>query len=154
MNIRADQLRAAANRAAALPKQILRPRALDYIPERKRPTDQRRLAARNSFLGEGGARPSPTELERIMGSNDLVDEFYFDRALLAAMPVCRVIIRNSSGHVRGYATGFMISPRLSPPVPNWVSPARAKPEKKHMPCWQSPSNCGWKPPLPRKSNAG
>lgn len=112
MNIRADQLRAAADRAAALPKHILRPRVLDYIPERKRSTDQRRLAARDSFLGEGGARPSPTELERIVGSNDLVDEFYFDRALLAAMPVCRVIIRNSSGHVRGYATGFMISPRL------------------------------------------
>jgi endonuclease G len=112
MNIQSDQLRAAARRAEQLPKRLLKPRVLDYIPEQKRATDERRLAARSSFLGEGGARPSPTELERIMGSNDLVDEFYFDRALLTAMPVCRVIIRSPSGHVRGYATGFMVSPRL------------------------------------------
>lgn len=111
MNISIDQLRAAARRAADLPKQVLRARPLDYIPGRKRPTRDH-LAVRTSFLSEGGAHPSAVELERILGSNDLVDEFYFERGLLTAMPVCRIIIRNSSGHVRGYATGFMVSPRL------------------------------------------
>jgi endonuclease G len=47
-----------------------------------------------------------------MGNDDLVDEFYLERALLAAQPVCRISIRSSSGHERGTATGFMISPRL------------------------------------------
>jgi len=47
-----------------------------------------------------------------MGTNDLVDEFYLERALLAALPVCRIGIRDATGHERGSATGFMISPRL------------------------------------------
>src|SRR5437762_10196337 len=91
MNIDREQLHAAAARAQQLPRPILKPRPLDYIPERKRSTSAQHFARRTAFLSEGGARPSPTELERIMGSNDLVDEFYFDRALLAAMPVCRII---------------------------------------------------------------
>jgi endonuclease G len=47
-----------------------------------------------------------------MGTDDLVDEFYLERALIAAQPVCRISIRSPSGHERGCATGFMISPRL------------------------------------------
>src|SRR5690606_15015192 len=44
---------------------------------------------RARHLEFGGARPTDTELERIIGdSNDLVDEFYLERALLAARPVC------------------------------------------------------------------
>lgn len=112
-NIRADQLRRAEVRANELPKALLKSsKSLDFIPERERPNNSRKLANRSGFLSEGGASPSSAEFERIMGSNDLVDEFYFERALLAAMPVCRIVLRSPSNHARGYATGFMVSPRL------------------------------------------
>lgn len=80
-----------------------------------KPTEEPDLKSdkyRLKFLSEGGVRPSPTELERLIGDNDLVDEFYLERALLAAQPVVRISIRSASGHERGSATGVMISPRL------------------------------------------
>lgn len=71
-----------------------------------------KLLVRRAFLSTGGAQPSRVEQERIMGTNDLVDEFFFDRALLAGMPVCRVMVRGQDGRSLGYGTGFMVSPRL------------------------------------------
>ncbi|MGO4312493.1 DNA/RNA non-specific endonuclease [Pseudomonas sp. KB_15] len=71
-----------------------------------------KLLVRRAFLSAGGARPTPVEQERIMGTNDLVDEFFFDRALLAGMPVCRILIRGQDGRSLGSGTGFMVSPRL------------------------------------------
>ncbi len=112
MNIQLDQLSTTALRASRLRTTLAKARPLDFIPARPRSSSEPQLARRKSFLGESGAKPSATELERIMGSNDLVDEFYFERALLAALPVCRIVIRSPGGHVRGHATGFMISPRL------------------------------------------
>ncbi|WP_271410521.1 DNA/RNA non-specific endonuclease [Pseudomonas sp. Q1-7] len=67
---------------------------------------------RNSFLFAGGAKPSGIEFERILGANDLVDEFFFERALLVGKPICRIAVRHDSGAIRGWATGFMVSPRL------------------------------------------
>lgn len=67
---------------------------------------------RKSFLFAGGAKPSDTEFERILGTNDLVDEFFFERALLAGRPVCRIQLRDDFGATKGWATGFMVSPRL------------------------------------------
>ncbi|MFL9918006.1 DNA/RNA non-specific endonuclease [Paraburkholderia fungorum] len=70
------------------------------------------VRSRVANLSFAGARPSPTELERLIGNNDLVDEFYLRRALVAAQPVMRVIVRDDAGRERGWATGFMVSPRL------------------------------------------
>ncbi len=70
------------------------------------------LVNRLANLGFGGAKPSTTELERLIGNNDLVDEFYLQRALAAARPIMRVVLRDHTGRERGWATGFMISPRL------------------------------------------
>jgi endonuclease G len=75
------------------------------------------LPMRVSNLSFAGARPSHTELERMIGRNDLVDEFYLERALIAAHPVCRLVLRDASGHEIGYATGFLVSPRLV--LTNW-----------------------------------
>jgi endonuclease G len=75
------------------------------------------LRNKASALRSFGLEPSTTELERMIGTNDLVDEFYLERALLAARPVCRLVARNASGHERGYATGFKVSPRLV--LTNW-----------------------------------
>nr|WP_314642353.1 DNA/RNA non-specific endonuclease [uncultured Pseudomonas sp.] len=71
-----------------------------------------KLLVRRAFLSAGGAQPTKVEQERIMGTNDLVDEFFFDRALLAGMPVCRILVRATDGRSLGYGTGFMVSPRL------------------------------------------
>lgn len=103
---------ACERRSRRLPSSTLRHRALDYAPDVAAPKDPARIARRVGFLDRGGAKPTDRELERLMGANDLVDEFYLERALLAALPVCRIAIRNPSGHERGTATGFMISPRL------------------------------------------
>jgi endonuclease G len=75
------------------------------------------LAKRTANLAFGGAQPSATELERLIGSNDLVDEFYLQRALIAAQPVMRITLREPSGGERGWATGVMVSPRLL--LTNW-----------------------------------
>ncbi len=79
----------------------------------RRPTQSKRL--RSQQLNFAGATPSETEFERILGANDLVDEFFLQRALVAARPVCRLRFRD--GADIGYATGFMVSPRLL--LTNW-----------------------------------
>jgi endonuclease G len=103
---------AAIQRSKRLPKGTLTERKLDFAPQRARDTDPKDIANRAAFLSRGGAQPSKAEFERLLGTNDLVDEFYLERALLAANPVCRISIRAPSGHERGCATGFMVSPRL------------------------------------------
>ncbi|WP_218281245.1 trypsin-like serine peptidase, partial [Verrucomicrobium spinosum] len=75
----------------------------------------RTIARRAAYLSVGGVTPSKSEQERILGTNDLVDEFYLLRALLAAQPVARLNVRSPLG--KGFATGFMISPRLL--LTNW-----------------------------------
>jgi endonuclease G len=81
------------------------------------------LWSRAAHLAFAGAKPSTTEFERLIGSNDLVDEFYLQRALVAAMPVMRITLRDAAGRERGWATGFMVSPRML--LTNWhVFPAR------------------------------
>ncbi|MBX3501623.1 MAG: DNA/RNA non-specific endonuclease [Alphaproteobacteria bacterium] len=81
----------------------------------KKPTqinDPERMMLRTVKLAESVLRPSKSEQERIIGTNDLVDMNYFERGLLAARSVCRVILRNEAGRQIGVASGFMVSPRL------------------------------------------
>lgn len=75
MNLPARVLSATLRRARRLPRATLTRRPFDYAPHRKRETQPAVLANRAGFLPSGGARPSPTEFERLMGTNDLVDEF-------------------------------------------------------------------------------
>jgi endonuclease G, mitochondrial len=103
---------AARERAKNLPKEVLKWRPLDFAPYEDRDTRADSIAKRAGFFTRGGAVSSKTEFERLMGTNDLVDEFYLERTLLVANPVCRISICDQSGHERGCATGFMISPRL------------------------------------------
>ncbi len=113
MNIQALPLKLALRRAKRLTAGTLnRKRPLDFVPQQPRTLALGKLATRTGFLSEGGTHPSATEFERLMGTNDLVDEFFLERGLLAARPVCRVSIRAPGGSERGCATGFMISPRL------------------------------------------
>ena len=103
---------ATAKRFDRLPPRVRKRGTLDFIPSVKRDLQPAHLAQRSGFFDLGGSRPSPREYERMMGSNDLVDEFYLMRALLVAQPVARLSIRAASDHERGPATGFMVSPRL------------------------------------------
>lgn len=112
MKISTETVNEALRRAQRLPAGTLEHRELDFAPHRSRDLAAREVTNRASFLPRGGAQPSTTELERLLGTNDLVDEFYLERALLAARPVCRISVRAPSGHERGCATGFMVSPRL------------------------------------------
>jgi endonuclease G len=71
-----------------------------------------RLAKRTRALAADGASPSKLEFERILSSNDLVDINYLERGLQVSRAVCRIILIGPGGGDRGYATGFMVSPRL------------------------------------------
>jgi V8-like Glu-specific endopeptidase len=51
-------------------------------------------------------------LERILGTNDLVDISFLTKAVLFSKTVGRVWINNASDKILGYGTGFMISPSL------------------------------------------
>ncbi|HEX8169492.1 MAG TPA: serine protease [Thermoanaerobaculia bacterium] len=73
--------------------------------------------ARRANTAFAGANPSPKELERFINGDDLVDEFFLERALVAARPVCRITVSNAAGRELGWATGFMISPSLL--LTNW-----------------------------------
>src|SRR5262245_14689529 len=86
--------------------------------ERVAATDRsRELRARVAHLGFAGARPTATEFERILLTDDLVDQPYLDRALIAARPVARLVLRDASDREVGYATGVMVSPNLL--LTNW-----------------------------------
>jgi endonuclease G len=86
-----------------------------YFGPRAAPATE--LAKRAKNLSFAGSQPSPTEYERMLGTNDLVDEFYLERALAAAQPVCRLILRNAAGRETEWATGFLVSPRVL--LTNW-----------------------------------
>ncbi|MGG3159773.1 DNA/RNA non-specific endonuclease [Priestia megaterium] len=51
-------------------------------------------------------------LERIIKENDLFPISYLEAGLKAAKPVCRIEVRDRVGRVRGYGTGFLVSPSL------------------------------------------
>jgi endonuclease G, mitochondrial len=58
------------------------------------------------------AAVEPVTLERVLGGSDFVGVSYLELALLASRAVGRVIVRNATGRIVSYGTGFMVSPRL------------------------------------------
>lgn len=93
------------SKVLASPEYVERPNYVANLPAE-------RLAKRTKALSADGAAPSRLDLERILGSNDLVDLNYLERGLQVARSVCRVILIGPGGGDRGYATGFMVSPHL------------------------------------------
>jgi endonuclease G len=87
-------------------------------PERVRMRLQR--IARMSIETEGIGPPvngaaagaSLDALERIIGKNDLMSVRYLELAVRVARTVGRVQVRGPDGNLRGYGTGFLVSPRL------------------------------------------
>lgn len=115
---RAAGIVAPSQRKAAAPKRGARgvapkpvKRALDTAVERTsaapEATSRRIIAASKT-----GFVITPTEFERMMGLNDLVEESYLRRAILSAQPVMRIVVRSSAQREIGFATGVMVSPSL------------------------------------------
>jgi len=81
----------------------------------KRPPElvgQGRMTMRRKRLTEADFRPSAVDLERILGTNDLVDVNYLLRAATAARSVCRIVLRSRAGREIGYGTGFKVAPHV------------------------------------------
>lgn len=53
-----------------------------------------------------------TALERILEENNLMGVAFLRQGVRTARAICRVVIRAADGRVRGFGTGFMISPEL------------------------------------------
>jgi endonuclease G, mitochondrial len=56
--------------------------------------------------------PAAPTLERIFFKSDLMQINYLERGMLAGHAIGRIWIRAANGQLTGYATGFMVSPRL------------------------------------------
>lgn len=50
--------------------------------------------------------------ERIIHKSDLFPIAYLEAGLIASKSVCRISLRNHQGQIKGYGTGFLISPSL------------------------------------------
>lgn len=50
--------------------------------------------------------------ERVMGRSDLLGVSYLERGLTVARAVARIRMRDDRGRIRGFGTGFLVSPRL------------------------------------------
>lgn len=70
--------------------------------------EARRLAIQRNLADPLAAR---VRLERILQGNDLSDISYLEQGLIAARPVCRIVIRRN-GALLGYGTGFLIAPNV------------------------------------------
>jgi endonuclease G len=63
-------------------------------------------AAERAALDGDGA------LERILGTNDLMNINFLEKGTVASRSVGRISICNAAGNVIGFGTGFLVSPRL------------------------------------------
>lgn len=110
MQLSPDLIQSTENRLKPFSKTLARPEYEPRATAATLPPD--RIAKRTRALAADGAAPSKLEFERILGSNDLVDMNYLERGLQVSRAVCRIILIGPGGGDRGYATAFMISPRL------------------------------------------
>jgi len=51
-----------------------------------------------------------TQLERLIGANDLVGIAYLERGFRAAKSICRIHLRDEQGNTAGFGTGFLVAP--------------------------------------------
>lgn len=60
----------------------------------------------------GSSAEATLALERIIAGNDLVGISYLKQGLVAGRSVGRIHLRDASGRLAGYGTGFLVGPRL------------------------------------------
>ena len=81
---------------------------LGRTPMQSAPSDQAQRRQMAVALSEN-ARP---DLERLINQNDLMGVSYLERGMVCGRAVGRVLVRDSSGDLIEYGTGFKISDRL------------------------------------------
>jgi endonuclease G len=74
------------------------------------PAPDRDELARRAYRVAAAGGASKSDFERILGTNDLVGIEFLARGVRAARSVARIHIRTRDG--QGFATGFMVAPRL------------------------------------------
>ena len=84
----------------------------EEIPKAKAIIDTNKLPERVSHIVKSGGGLFEGDLERIIGTNDLVRINYMERGLLASMAVCRIYVPEPFGNKASWGTGFLISPNL------------------------------------------
>jgi endonuclease G len=67
--------------------------------------DRRRLLAQTH-----GEDYSPLAFERLIAGDELQPVNYLAHGVVAARPVCRLVLNDSGGRLCGYATGFLFAP--------------------------------------------
>src|SRR5207245_316060 len=77
---------------------------LDMTPKQK----QQRF--RQLLVETGSPERASAALERIINGNDLDSINYLSKGTEASRPVCRIQLRDSSGGVIGFGSGFLIGP--------------------------------------------
>jgi len=95
---------------------------LDFDPERRKeelksakPIEANSAERVQTWIAEAAIPVAQGEgfgLERIINGNDLKQINYLERGVVAARSVGRISIIDATGEVRGFATGFLIAPRL------------------------------------------
>jgi endonuclease G len=83
----------------------------DVSVDEEREATARQIEARRLAIQRDVADPlaARVRLERILKGNDLSDISYLEQGLVAARPVCRIVLRRN-GSLVGYGTGFLIAP--------------------------------------------
>ena len=95
---------------------------LDFDPEAARQglvdfrpldhEDPERFKKRIAHVMKEAGDAAPIEYERILNNSDLMSINYFERGLIAALAVGRLLLRGTGGELLGYGTGFLVAPRL------------------------------------------
>lgn len=98
-----------------LPKEQLAKLSKQLGEGRRTPTtttDQREQLLTNLLARTGNPEQAQSAFERILEGNDLVDINYLEIGTRSARSVCRIRLCNSAGSTVGFATGFLVAPRI------------------------------------------
>jgi endonuclease G, mitochondrial len=74
--------------------------------------EQKKQRYRQLLADTGDAQTAELTLERIIQGNDLDSINYLAKGAAAARPICRLQLKDTSGNLIGYASGFLIGPGL------------------------------------------
>lgn len=100
--------------AAAAPRSFWQKRGLDITPDGR---EFRTIHPAAPSALDGVSLGADLRAERVLGTSDLLEVVFLQAALAVARTVARVRVNGATGVLRGYGTGFMVSPRLL--LTNW-----------------------------------
>lgn len=100
--------------AATAPRSFWQKRGLDLTPDGR---EFRAILPTAPSALNGVSLGADRRAERVLGTSDLLEVVFLQAALAVARTVARVRVNGAIGVLRGYGTGFMVSPRLL--LTNW-----------------------------------